>query len=81
MVEEKVALLSSLIGQLSDTSPKSVAEIDGERDEVLIGLRDLLFLGFIRGEFSYCAQSDVIGPLLGAAERVLLTRRGRAFQC
>lgn len=80
MVEDKVVLLSSLIGQLSDNAPKSAKEIHGDREDVLMGLRDLLFLGFIKGDFRYCTHSDVIGPLLNDAQSIVLTRRGRALQ-
>lgn len=78
-IHENSVLLQSLISQLSDVDGRSSLSLTGDPIDNLMGLRDLLQLEMITGEFSYGLISDPLGFLLTSADAVLLTKRGKLF--
>jgi len=76
LIQENSALLKSLITQLSVVEARSSFSLTGDMDDNLLGLRDLLDLEMITGEFRYGLIADPLGCLLTSAEGILLTRRG-----
>ena len=79
LIQENSALLKSLITQLSVVEARSSFSLTGDIDDNLLGLRDLLDLEMITGEFRYGLTVDPLGHLLTSAEGILLTRRGSLF--
>ncbi|UOK36342.1 hypothetical protein MJP36_17700 [Pseudomonas palleroniana] len=79
LILENSALLQSLISQLSGTDGRSSLSLTGSASENLMGLRDLLQLEMITGEFGYGVIADPLGLLLTSAEAILLTKRGSLF--
>jgi len=78
-VQENSVLLKILISQLSAVEARSSFSLTGDIDDNLLGLRDLLDLEMITGEFRYGLIVDPLGLLLTSAEGILLTRRGSPF--
>lgn len=79
LIQENSALLKGLISQLSCVDSQSSLSLTGDTANNLLGLRDLLQLEMITGEFSYGQIVDPLGPLLMSADGILLTRRGSLF--
>lgn len=79
LIHENSALLQILISQLSATDGRSSLSLTGIAGENLMGLRDLLQLEMITGEFGYGVIADPLGFLLTSAEAILLTKRGSLF--
>jgi len=79
LIQENSALLKSLITQLSVVDVRSSTLLSGDIEGILLGLRDLLALKMITGEFRYGLTVDPLGHLLTSAEGILLTRRGSLF--
>lgn len=75
-MEQSVAILQSLILQLSADTPKCSTELQGQPDDVLAGLRELYLLHLITGTF---VNGDIVDPLgcqWISARNILLTPRG-----
>ncbi|MGH8350533.1 MAG: hypothetical protein ACRES5_28795 [Pseudomonas sp.] len=79
LIHENSVLLQSLISQLSNVDARSSLSLTGDVADNLMGLRDLLELGMITGEFSYGLLADPLGYLLTSADEILLTKRGSLF--
>lgn len=79
LIHENSDLLKGLISQLSTVHSRSSLSLTGDITGNLLGLRDLLELQMITGEFSYGPIADPLGPLLTSADRILLTSRGSLF--
>lgn len=79
LIQDNSILLKSLISQLSEIDARSSTSLTGDVGDNLLGLRDLLELKMITGEFKYGRIADPMGFLLISAEKILLTRRGAIF--
>jgi hypothetical protein len=78
-IENNSALLQSLIAQLSIADFRSSFALMGNPERNLMGLRDLIQLEMISGDFTYGRLSDPLGLLLVAADHIQLTKRGALF--
>ncbi|MGV8863836.1 MAG: hypothetical protein ACOH2T_22045 [Pseudomonas sp.] len=78
-IENNSALLQSLISQLSIAEFRSSLALMGNSERNLMGLRDLIQLDMISGDFTYGRLSDPLGLLLVAADHIRLTKRGALF--
>lgn len=78
-IESNSALLQSLIAQLSIVDFTAAPDLQGNAEEILLGLRDLFQLEMITGNFIYSVLSDPLGLLFLSADHILLTKRGALF--
>ena len=78
-IESNAALLQDIILQLSVPNCSSSPALTGDAGRNLLGLRDLLHLHMISGDFTYGFESDPLGFLLIYADKIVLTRRGLQF--
>lgn len=79
LIQDNSFLLKSLISQLSNVDARSSTSLTGNAGDNLFGLRDLLELKMITGEFKYGKIADPLGFLLTSVDQILLTRRGAMF--
>lgn len=79
-IEQNAALLQSLIVQLSLDTPRSSAQLQGEPEKVLAGLRELYLLQLIEGCFVNGQVSDPLGFQWISATDITLTKRGAALK-
>jgi len=79
-IEQSVVVLQSLIAQLSVDTPKCSADLSGEPDEVLAGLRELYLLHLITGTFVNGEIFDPLGYQWISANNLLLTKRGETLK-
>ncbi|MDF3934673.1 hypothetical protein [Pseudomonas citronellolis] len=70
------ALLVSVLCQLSESQPRSLAELSGRRENNLLAIRELFRQGRITGVLrdDPFGNEDEHGPLLCDAERLRLRR-------
>jgi hypothetical protein len=78
-IETNSALLQAIIFQLSRPGCSSSPALTGDTASNLLGLRDLLHLRMISGDFTYGVDSDPLGFLLVSASQITLTKRGSLF--
>jgi len=65
---------------MSDEREFSAESLQGDREQVLFGLREMINLELITGQFEYGEARDPIGPLLSSAAAIRLTRRGLSLK-
>lgn len=80
IIDSTAELISSLLEQLTAELDADGEDLQGDRDVVLFGLREMLLLGLITAECCYGEDQDPTGPLLVSASAIRLTRRGIAFK-
>lgn len=77
---ENIQLIRTLLDQLSADVELSSADLSGDQDQVLFGLREMLRLDLISGSHHYSEYSDPTGPLLSSVSAIRLTMRGIALK-
>jgi hypothetical protein len=78
-VEENLSLVQSLLHQISVDQAAELSDFSHSQADALFGLRELIRLGLIEGDFTYGDDSDPCGPLLKSASKIRLTKLGRNF--
>jgi hypothetical protein len=79
LVEANVTLVRSLLQQIPLHRAVELSDFSQPQADVLFGLRELIMLGLIDGDFSYGEDSDPSGPFLTSASKIRLTKLGRNF--
>lgn len=78
-VEENLSLVRSLLQQIPAHQAIELSDFSEPPADALFGLRELIRLGLVEGDFAYGEQSDPSGLLLVSASRIRLTKLGRNF--
>ena len=79
-VISNAALIRSLLEQIPAGGEVNAESFQGDRDQVLFGLREMINLELITGQFEYGKARDPVGPLLSSAAAIRLTRRGLSLK-
>jgi len=77
---ENIQLIYTLLDQLSADVETSSADLLGDQEQILFGLREMLRLNLVTGQHHYSGYSDTTGPLLSSVLSIRLTRRGVALK-
>ena len=78
-VEENLMLVRSLLCQIPADQTVELSDFTQPQADVMFGLREMIKLGLVDGEFEYGDQTDPCGPLLTSASKIRLTKLGKNF--
>lgn len=79
-IENTASLISFLLDQMSADMRFDADQLQGEREIVLFGIREMLRLGLLTAECEYALICDANGPLLASASNICLSKRGVNFK-
>ncbi|SDU99631.1 hypothetical protein SAMN05216202_2860 [Pseudomonas mucidolens] len=77
---ENIHLIRTILDQLPAEGEISSTELDGDQEQILFGLREMIRLNLISGSHHYSEHSDPTGPLLSSVSSIRLTTRGITFK-